>query len=200
MTRELRESEFPVRRSPWGTIDSAYRYADGITQVNTPGHGGFHLSRARLRAMPEYFRAECAQGSFFEEDCAWAVVAITFPEAFAAKDLESAVVTLIGSYPDLYERHYGVTIEPGQSHTVDARAFRAANVDNFVVSGAWGDWEETTPKGMVKVFARKESTGEEKYFLVAAAEYDARRYSFVIGDHAETTPAKGGSTKQVAVA
>src|SRR6266567_813625 len=190
---QLSPSEFPVKNSPWGKIDIAVRLADGITRVHTPGHGGIHLSRKRLNAMPVYFRAECADGSFFEEDSCWAVVAITFPDAFDARANDAAKQTLLGSFPDLYERHYGVTVEPGQSWKRDQALFEVANADNFVVSAAWGDWEETTPKGMVKVCARKKSTGEEKFFLVPAAEYATPRRTFagfVITDHPETTPAK----------
>ena len=70
-------------RTPWGTSDYEHKYAEGVTFYGTPSHGGFHVSSDRVRKIPV-----CLQGlsgypvNWYEEDCAWAVVAYVFPEVF----------------------------------------------------------------------------------------------------------------------
>jgi hypothetical protein len=70
---------------PWGKIDDAEQIAPGIWSVNTPSHGGFILSGARLQAMPGYLRINDKPGRnphAFEEDCDWALVVMAFPQEF----------------------------------------------------------------------------------------------------------------------
>ena len=74
----------PNTPSPWGPIQGAERLAEGITSVWTASHGGIHLSCERLAAMPITLRRVVRDpGSrWFEEDCEWCAVALSFPEAF----------------------------------------------------------------------------------------------------------------------
>jgi hypothetical protein len=187
MKKELLESELP-KRSPWGKPDYGYRLADGITQIGTPSHGGIHLSRARQAKMPGYFKAECADGNWYEEDCAWCVVAIAFPDAFDAKSQDAAKDTLRNWFPALYEYHYDVKLKPGESFKRDEETFARESVNMFVPRTAWGDWEGTTPKGFVKVLAERKADGARKYFLVPKDEY---RGNVVCDAYPETTPALG---------
>lgn len=82
--------------TPWGTADHSDTIADGITFYSTPSHGGFHLSPERLVKIDPRARAYAAKWShgfgdaWFEEDCAWAAVAIAYPECFTSKQVEHA--------------------------------------------------------------------------------------------------------------
>jgi hypothetical protein len=72
-------------RTPWGATDHVEKLADGIYSVSTPGHGGIWLDQERRNMMPPEFVAANFLGTaeWWEEDCDWSLVAITFPEAFA---------------------------------------------------------------------------------------------------------------------
>src|SRR5262249_13100209 len=94
------ESEPPPNNSPWGRPDYTKEYAPGICLLTTPSHGGFKLSRQRNRAMPACFRLRAERGGYYEEDCAWSLVALAFPEAFKPEDYASAVSTAKHYYPD----------------------------------------------------------------------------------------------------
>src|SRR3546814_11155642 len=66
----------PPAYSPWGPIDHATRYGDGIVRYDTARHGGFKLDRKANVAMPEALRLK---GGWYEEACEWARVALAFP-------------------------------------------------------------------------------------------------------------------------
>lgn len=172
--------------SPWGKVEQKAEIADGVVFVSTARHGGFKLDRKRNNKVPLVFRNK---GGWYEEDCEWAKVALTFPEMFSAENVNSAHKTAKDYFPDEYEKHFNIVIPTDSSSTKRDRAFKAENQDNFVVSAAWGDWHEKVPQGMVGVFARKQSTGETKYFLVPKEEYAQRNGSFVVNSiHQEVDP------------
>lgn len=81
--------------TPWGKADHVDLVAPGITSVSTPSHGGYHLDPVRMSAVHARFPhfATFAGGPWFEEDCDWAVVALTFPELFDTEQLRAAVKT-----------------------------------------------------------------------------------------------------------
>ena len=82
------------RSSPWGAPDQITEYAPGIAFYETPSHGGFYLSPDRRRQVPAAWSAYAARWArkpgWFEEDCAWAAVALTWPELFTARMVEAA--------------------------------------------------------------------------------------------------------------
>lgn len=82
--------------TPWGAAQSSTRYARGIMAYTTASHGGFHLTADRLAQMPPQYRkvssAYCPM-DWFEEDCEWALVALSFPSLFPAADVEAARLT-----------------------------------------------------------------------------------------------------------
>ena len=80
--------------SPWGKIQTAEVIAPGIVSVTTAGHGGILLSPERFAKMPEKYRDTFAGGRWYEEDCDWAKVAVTFPEHFPATSVEHAKKTI----------------------------------------------------------------------------------------------------------
>ena len=84
-----------LKSSPWGEIQVQDVVAEGITRVHTAGHGGFHLSAERHRALQRKFHFHTfAGGPWYEEDCDMAAVVIAFPDDFkpewVARAVESA--------------------------------------------------------------------------------------------------------------
>ena len=75
--------------SPWGHVESVQTIAPGIVNVTTPGHGGIWVApELRSHIRPE-LRAWAARWSgseaWYEEDCCWAAVAVTWPGLFPAE-------------------------------------------------------------------------------------------------------------------
>ncbi len=72
--------------TPWGTSVDRAVYSDAIHFYSTPSHGGFRVMGAALDLIPPAWRAYAKRwgGSenWYEEDCAWAAVAVTFPDLF----------------------------------------------------------------------------------------------------------------------
>jgi hypothetical protein len=85
--------------TPWGYADSSEpRGSDGyIHFVSTPSHGGFKVSRKILADIPyawkrASFNQQGLEG-WFEEDCDWCMVALTFRDRFTADELAAAQQT-----------------------------------------------------------------------------------------------------------
>lgn len=89
--------------SPWGKSQQINKIAPGIAFVSTAGHGGYRVSK---RKAEKYFthvelkHAAIMSGSYywFEEDCAWVMVARAFPHLF-----ESSMQAVAKG---IYERFY----------------------------------------------------------------------------------------------
>lgn len=98
-----------MKYSPWGAIQDITHVADGISFVSTPSHGGYKLDRKLNAKIPKIFR-DCASlpGGWYEEDCAWSIVAITFPEYFPPEALDIAHNSAKRWYPEQYTQLYGV--------------------------------------------------------------------------------------------
>ncbi|MBF4549497.1 DUF7007 domain-containing protein [Pseudoclavibacter sp. VKM Ac-2888] len=158
--------------SPWGEVQDVVHHDVGIAEVGTASHGGIKLSPQRNRAIPEQWRQD---GGWYEEDGDHYLVRARFPESFVQGDespddlREQAEERIRNWFPDEWEAVTGETLQPGQSTGRDAELERKANVDNFVTHGAWA-----AEDGMVRVIARRASTGEERQFLMPKAEYDTR--------------------------
>jgi hypothetical protein len=83
-----------LSQTPWGKADSITKLADGIYAVSTPSHGGLWISQDRLADMPEasveFARKWSGSEQWWEEDCAWAFVAVVHPEAFDSDAVTAA--------------------------------------------------------------------------------------------------------------
>lgn len=77
-------------QTPWGQSQTVETIADGITHVTTASHGGIHLSPERFAQMPPEYQKTWAGAPWYEEDCDWAKVAVTFPEYFEKHVVENA--------------------------------------------------------------------------------------------------------------
>jgi hypothetical protein len=92
----------PLTNSPWGLIQQVTQIAEGIWQVSTASHGGLKVSDQRLAAMPAQQRTTpYSHDGWFEEDLDWALVAVSFPEAFRPEDVVMARQSLAQYYPDI---------------------------------------------------------------------------------------------------
>ena len=80
--------------TPWGRSQSRSEIAPGIVHHETGSHGGMFVSDELLAQIPAPWRAYAAKwtGSenWFEEDVAWAAVAVTFPQHFPTETLTLA--------------------------------------------------------------------------------------------------------------
>lgn len=83
------------RTTPWGEPQDIKVHAPGIVEYSTACHGGFWLSPERRAEMPEPYRStETLEGdSWYEEDCEWSIVVLSFPDLFTQQQRERAHVT-----------------------------------------------------------------------------------------------------------
>lgn len=181
-SRELRMLDRQTLRmpchTPWGPSQDATIYAEGIVAHTTASHGGFSLSPERNRQVHSKLRVT---DGWYEEDCAWAIVAITFAHLFTAYDRRSAEQTLKDRCPDAWEAIFGTILAPGESHEKDRRAFEQEHATDWVVISAI---QSDRHPGMTEVIATlggKRAFGmEERRFLVPSAEYLTGCFGFVI--------------------
>lgn len=159
----------------------AYKYAPGIINYSCAGHGGFHLASGRNAAVHPAWRT--ADG-WYEEDSEWAVVAITFPEAFHPDKVSAAHGTAKTWFPHKYEEVTGTKVNPSESLVLREEIFYAEHAKDYLAVGASGDWADWVPKGKVGVTAviggHKNPGGEERRFLVDEERYDARQGTYVV--------------------
>jgi hypothetical protein len=172
--------------TPWGGSQMAVIYAEGVVAHSTSGHGGFHLSPDRNAKVPPLLRKD---PPWYEEDCEWAIVALTFPDLFTAYERSTAEKTICNTWPDAWEAMQGCVLAEGESWTKDRRAFDQRHLNDFVVTSAIRSDQHC---GMTEVVAMvgggQVRGGEERRFLVPNDEYAERgKFGFVIdlARHAE---------------
>lgn len=174
--REIRSTA----NTPWGPSQGATVYAEGVVSHSTAGHGGFHLSGERNRKVHSMLRAE---GGWYEEDAAWAIVALSFPDLFTSFERRCAERTIKNSWPDAWESIFGRALAPGESYEKDRRSFEQEHAGNWIVISAITSDHKP---GFVEVVAtpggRRRAGTEERRFLVPSAEYRAGRFGFIIDD------------------
>lgn len=90
--------------TPWGQPHGHISVAPGIDCYDTPSHGGFHLSPDRVAEMPAMLREHktLAGDGWYEEDCDWVFVVLSFPQHFDANHVEAARKSLKTYKPDIY--------------------------------------------------------------------------------------------------
>lgn len=81
-------------RTPWGKADHVTDIGRGIKCVSTPGHGGYFVPAETRKQMPPAALQTWAGPGWYEEDCDWALVALSFPELFPAEAIEHAKTTV----------------------------------------------------------------------------------------------------------
>lgn len=174
-----------VCSTPWGPSQLATIYAEGIVAHMTAGHGGFRLSAERNKRIVPSLRIG---SGWYEEDDAWAIVALTFPDLFTTYERQLADRTIRDKWPDEWEAIFGRALLPGESNGKDRRAFERRHVADWIVASAITSGHHP---GMIEVVAvlggRHGANTMERRFLVPKAEYERRwPFGFVIdeGRHA----------------
>lgn len=166
--------------TPWGRSQGATIYAEGVVAHTTAGHGGFKLSGNRNAQVHPMLRS---QDGWYEEDSAWAAVAVAFPDLFTGFEQRCAVRTLKDWEPDAWETIFGTRLAPGESHTKDRRAFEQQHANDWIVISALRSDHHA---GMTEVIAtrggRRDHGVEERRFLVPSADYKAGCFGFVIDE------------------
>jgi len=87
-------------QTPWGQSDYSREAGPGVVFHKTPSHGGYKVQPAQNKLINAVWRTD---DGWYEEDCAWAVVAFTFPKYFPPKALQQAIDTLKNCCPDQWE-------------------------------------------------------------------------------------------------
>jgi hypothetical protein len=165
--------------TPWGGSQMAVIYAEGVVAHMTAGHGGFHLSSDRNARVHPLMRKEVP---WYEEDCKWAIVAISFPELFTGYERSLAEKTIRNTWPDTWEVIQGCVLAEGESWAMDRRAFDERHAADFVVTSAIFSNQHPGMTEVVAVVGGGQKAGDtERRFLVPSDEYAGRgRFGFVI--------------------
>nr|WP_261454262.1 hypothetical protein [Agrobacterium fabrum] len=166
--------------TPWGPSQGATIYAEGVVAHTTAGHGGFKLSVDRNAQVHPILRS---QDAWYEEDSAWAAVAVAFPDLFTGFEQRCAARILKDWEPDAWEIISGTRLALGESHTKDRRAFEQQHANDWVVISALRSHHHP---GITEVIAtrggRRDHGVEERRFLVPSADYKAGCFGFVIDE------------------
>ena len=172
--------------TPWGGSQMAVIYAEGVVAHSTAGHGGFHLSADRNSNVHPLLRKDTR---WYEEDCEWAIVALSFPDLFTGYERSLAEKTIRNTWPDAWEAIHGAKLAEGESWARDRRAFDQRHAADYIVTSAI--FSDQYP-GMTEVVAvaggDRRTDDDERRFLVPSDEYAGRgRFGFVIDPvrHAE---------------
>jgi hypothetical protein len=172
--------------TPWDGSQMAVIYAEGVVAHSTAGHGGFHLSADRNAKVHPLLRKETP---WYEEDCEWAAVAMSFPDLFTAYERSMAEKTIRNTWPDLWEAIHGCELAEGESWAKDRRAFDQRHAGDYIVASAiFSDQHPGMTEVVAVVGGDRESGDDERRFLVPSGEYAGRgRFGFVIDParHAE---------------
>jgi hypothetical protein len=169
----------PGSSTPWGSAQVSRRYADGIIEHSTAGHGGLELDAAANAKVPALYRN---QDGFYEEDGEWSKVAATFPHLFTAYERKCADEALRNTEPDAYESVNGIVLQPGQSRAKDARRFQSDHGAEWVVISAISS---SISPGFVECMAARggdRAAAERRRFLVPSSEYEPEPFGFVIDE------------------
>lgn len=157
-------------RTPWGAAQTVTPIGPGIVRVETAVHGGFKLSPQRNALIPPALRNG---NGWYEEDTEAHIVVMTFPDLYDGDRRARAEQSVKDWFPDEYEKAFGVTLGPADSHTRarlaernSLEAFRATHANDFVTtSGGHPAW---CPIGFEVITVERRATGVTRHLLVKA--------------------------------
>jgi hypothetical protein len=175
-------TSYPTTTStPWGRADFATKHGRGVIEYSCPGHGGVHLSTTRNTSVHPAWRN--ADG-WYEEDCEYAIVVLSFPELFPHDVVVSARSSAKDWFPHQYATITGLPVAVEESYVLRKEAFEAAHANDWVVTSASGSWADGVPEGFVGVHAQvggRYTNNAGRRFLVPEAEYATRsQFGFVV--------------------
>ncbi|HEX5935078.1 MAG TPA: hypothetical protein VFY63_13015 [Pseudorhizobium sp.] len=165
--------------TPWGGSQMAVIYAEGVVAHMTSSHGGFHLSVDRNAKVHPLLRKDT---TWYEEDCEWAIVALSFPDLFTGYERSLAEKTIRNTWPDAWEAIHRCKLAEGESWAKDRRAFDQRHAaDHVVISAIFSDQHPGMTEVVAVVGGDRRASDDERRFLVPSDEYAGRgRFGFVI--------------------
>ena len=92
-------------KTPWGESQSIDKVGDGssgILFVSTASHGGYYVPPGLHSMMPPVYQKTFAGGPWYEEDCDWAKVVLSFPHLFPEKLVANAHTGARAYFPEDY--------------------------------------------------------------------------------------------------
>jgi hypothetical protein len=168
--------------TPWGKAQAVTPTPHPeIYFVSTAGHGGVKVTG---KALQDLRRRNAAKSCWFEEDCAWSVVALAFPEAFPGA-YDNALRTAKDLYPDLVRDAFCIKVKLEESRELRRRAFYSEHAGHELVSCAFGDWcvgsrntsgHTDVPQGMVGVLTQRIAPDNVQRVTVGAWLVPAKLY------------------------
>jgi hypothetical protein len=75
--------------TPWGPSQGIEKVSEGILCVTTEGHGGYKVHPNVNHLVPAKWRLGGKFEGWYEEDCGWAPLALTFPRFFPGMQAEA---------------------------------------------------------------------------------------------------------------
>lgn len=174
-----RRETMPRVKTPWGMSQSATIYEDGVVFYSTASHGGFCLDRKHNALVHPALRAE---DGWYEEDCCWAIVALTFPTLFTDYEQRCADTTIRNYYPDAWETLHGAVLNPGESCEKDRRDFERTHASDWVVISAIHSAQHPGMTECVATLGGRRKAPEQRRYLVPSDEYRVGRCGFVIDE------------------
>ena len=167
--------------TPWGGSQMAVIYAEGVIAHSTAGHGGFHLSADRNSKVHSLLRKVTP---WYEEDCEWAIVALSFPELFTGYERSTAEKTIRNTWPDAWGAIHRCKLAEGESWFKDRRAFDQGHAaDHIVISAIFSNQHPGMTEVVAVIGGNRRAGNDERRFLIPSDEYARRsRFGFVI-DH-----------------
>lgn len=165
--------------TPWGGSQIATIYVEGIVSHSTSGHGGFHLSADRNHSVDASVRS---LGGWYEEDCEWAIVALTFPDVFTGYERRCCEEIAKHTFPVFWEKLRGRRLDPGESRSKDRSSFDRAHANEWIVISAIASSHHAGMTEVVATMGGKRGHSQvERRFLVPDAEYSKRGgFGFVV--------------------
>lgn len=165
--------------TPWGPSQSSKKHERGITSYTTASHGGFKVSPTLNQAIHPAWRSSTG---WYEEDCAWAIVAYTFADRFPALVVASAIQTVRDWFPDEYEAATGHKVPLSDSHVLRERDWEKAHAADFKVRSVIG----IPGTGLVHVWASTKFAEVTRLFEVPEADYSVP-FAFAPGTYPDVT-------------
>lgn len=101
--------------TPWGIADHVKDIGLGIKRVDTPSHGGYFVPDEMLKKMPPATHKTFAGKGWYEEDCDWCMVVLSFPELFPAINVGDARRCCALFMSKQVCNAFGITKTPGTS-------------------------------------------------------------------------------------
>lgn len=185
-----RQDVFVDASTPWGPSQGVTRYSDGVTAHSTASHGGFHIAPDLNRKISTALRRD---SGWYEEDCEWAIVAITFTDLFTTFERRLADDAIRNWWPDAWEAIHGQHLLPGESRERDRESFERAHDKDWIVISAIRSNQQI---GFTEVIATRGGArgegSERRRFLLPSKEYHAGPFGFIV-DEAKYPPYDGPS-------